>query len=99
MLCYMWQGGAKVAMTPAQENNDQIVCTPYIYLAIESYPYESCMTCKRRPYECKWATNQEEPIEKYRREVWQEFKLDEIRVPRITGDGKDTQCLICHVVM
>ena len=98
MLCCLWQGGAKISVTQAIKNLIKKFAHPMYSSAIDSYPSGCCTTCKLRLYDCKRAADQEKSTDRYKRDVWQKFKMEDIRVPRISGDGKDCQCSICHVV-
>ena len=90
------RGGVKLTVTPALENMIKKYVHPAYDVNIESYPIGCCDRCKVSMYRCRKAEESSESVEPWRKKEWDEFKLEDIHVPRTSAECGECPCPIRH---
>ena len=92
------QGGAKLTVKSGSKLELMIkkYAQPNYDAMIESYPAGCCNSCQQSMYRCKKAEDSGNPIIPHQKHEWNKFKLENIRVPRISANCSDCSCPMCH---
>ena len=88
-------GKVKAKLKPSEEVLIRKYAHPEYESSVESYPLGLCGGCKAALYKCRKAEEKGESAEDKKKAVWDTFKLQQIRVPRVNGDCADCPCPIC----
>ena len=92
------QGGAKLTVKPGSKL--ELMIKKYAQSSydatIESYPAGCCNSYQQNMYRCKKAEDSGKSIELHQKREWDQFRLENIRVPRISANCSDCSCPMCH---